>query len=139
MKTYNFLILLVVTLFVFNSCSSDNNAKNMSSTVAETESESETRGINATKGFRRFSVDNTFLELKDDYKLGKVFEASFEEGIMIKGKWEKEGDKLKLSSEKSGDGKGKVFLKEFTIIEHNDEVLKLVDSEGKKIEMSAEE
>jgi len=137
MKTANFLIIFVAVLFTFSSCSSDQNAQNISSSVSD--SQKETRGIAGTKNFgNRFtSIDNTYIVLKMD----NTFEASFEQDVVIKGKWvkENEGKKLKLSSEKSGDGKGKAFLKEFTVIEHTDDVLKLVDSEGKKIEMSSEE
>lgn len=137
MKTANFLIIFVAVLFAFSSCSSDKNAKNISSSISD--SQKETRGIAGTKNFgNKFtSIDNTYIVLKMD----NTFEASFEQDVVVKGKWvkENEGKKLKLSSEKSGDGKGKAFFKEFTVIEHTDDVLKLVDSDGKKIEMSSEE
>lgn len=137
MKTPNFLIILAAIVFAFSSCSSDNTSKNISSSLSD--SQKETRGIAGTKNFgnKFISIDNTYIVLKMD----NTFEASFEQDIVIKGKWvkENEGKKLKLSSEKSGDGKGKTFLKEFTVIEHSDDVLKLVDSDGKKIEMSSEE
>jgi hypothetical protein len=135
MKTTNFLILFAVILLAFSSCLNDNTAKNISSTVANTENE--TRGINATKSFGKFSVDNTYLDLKIDGS----FEASFEEGIIVNGKWSKEdnGKTLKLASEKSGDGKGKSFLKEFTILKFESDVIELVDRDGKKIKMTAEE
>jgi hypothetical protein len=137
MKTANFLILFVAVLFTFSSCSSDQNAQNISSSVSD--NQKETRGVAGTKNFgsRFTSTDNTYIVLK----LDNTFEASFEQDVVIKGKWvkENEGKKLKLSSEKSGDGKGKAFLKEFTVIEHSDVVLRLMDSEGKRIEMSSEE
>jgi hypothetical protein len=136
MKTPSLLILFVAVLFVFNSCSSDNSKQNISSSVSD--SKKETRGIAGAKGFgNKFSsVDNTYIILKID----GTFEASFKDSEIVKGKWVKEDDgkKLKLNSEKSGDGKGKSYIKEFTVIEHNDDVLKLIDSEGKNIEMTAE-
>jgi hypothetical protein len=136
MKTPSLLILFVAVLFVFNSCSSDDSKQNISSSVSD--SKKETRGIAGAKGFgNKFSsVDNTYIILKID----GTFEASFKDSEVEKGKWVKEDDgkKLKLNTEKSGDGKGKSYIKEFTVIEHNDDVLKLIDSEGKNIEMTAE-
>jgi hypothetical protein len=136
MKTSSLLFLFVAVLFVFSSCSSDNSKQNISSSVSD--SQKETRGIAGAQGFgNKFSsVDNTYIILKID----GTFEASFKDSEVEKGKWVKEDDgkKLKLNTEKSGDGKGKSYIKEFTVIEHNDDVLKLIDSEGKNIEMTAE-
>jgi hypothetical protein len=136
MKTSFLTLLIALVLFGFSSCSSDQSAKNISSSLSD--STKETRSPQGAKNFgtKFSSVDETYIVLSPDGS----FEASFEYENRIKGSWSKEdeGKTLKLSTEKSGDGKGKSYIKTFTVIEHSDEVLKLVDSKGKNIEMTAE-
>lgn len=135
MKTATLLVLFAVFLMAFSSCSSDQSAKNVSSSLSD--SSKETRSPQSAKNFgtKFSSVDETYIILSPD----GTFEASFEYENRIKGNWVKEdgGSTLTLSSEKSGDGKGKSYIKKFKIIEHSDDVLKLVDN-GKVIEMNAE-
>jgi hypothetical protein len=135
MKTPTLLILFVAILFAFSSCSSDKGSQNISSSVSD--SKKETRGVKGIKSFGKFSsLENTYIDLKID----GTFEASFENDEIIKGNWKEDSEAktLTLNTEKSSDGKGKSYIKVFTIIEKTSEKLKLVDSEGKKIEMSAE-
>jgi hypothetical protein len=136
MKTSFLITLIALVILGFSACSSDQTAKNISSSL--TDATKETRSPQAAKNFgiKFSSVDETYIILSPDGS----FEASFEYENRIKGNWvkEDEGKTLKLSTEKSGDGKGKSYIKTFTIIEHSDDVLKLVDSKGKNIEMKAE-
>jgi hypothetical protein len=135
MKTSTLLSIFAAAIFAFASCSGD---KNQQASETNSDVALETRGVQGTKGFgnKFMSEDNTYIVLK----LDGTFEASFQADDVVIGNWAKENDgkTLKLTGSKSNEGKGQTYSKEFTVLEHNDDIISLVDSEGKKIEMKSE-
>jgi hypothetical protein len=133
MKTRSKLFVLASMIFAVISCTTDKASK--SASIADVANE--TRSIKGTQGFgNKFMSDNTYIVLK----LDGSFEASFEADEVVIGNWTKENDgkTLKLTGGKSNEGKGQTFAKEFTVIEHTDDLISLVDAEGKKLELKSE-
>ncbi len=133
MKTRSLLFVFAAMIFAVISCTTDNASK----AATATDVALETRGVKGTQGYgNKFMSNNTYIVLK----LDGSFEASFEADEVVIGNWTKENDgkTLKLTGGKSNEGKGQTFAKEFTVIEHNDDLISLVDGEGKKLELKSE-
>ncbi len=95
----------------------------------------ETRGVKEY-GNKFSNENNVYLILK----LDGTFEGSFKGDEIMVGNWVKENDGkiLKLISVKSNEGKGVIYSKQFTILEHTDDLISLIDNEGKNLKLKSE-
>ena len=118
---YNFVILLF--LFVVQACTNPT-----STTVVSTDE------IRGTKSYGdKFINENGWII----FRLDGTWESQLD-GSLACGTWRRDGTKLYLSNIRSSDGKGKIYLREYNLIEWSDERLVMVDSEGERIEMDME-
>ncbi len=137
-----FLILLSLPL-LFAACSSSSVADKMPAAASANINTTSTRAADQAKAehiaavARNWSKDGAqFVNLK----LDGSFEASFEAGVTLVGKWTMSDDEktLTLQPEKALEGKSGNATMSFTIANIDDSALSLQDANGKTLDFSAQ-
>jgi len=140
MKKFLFLFSLPL---VFAACSSSSVADKMPAATANTVTSSPSRAADKAQAdriaavARNWSKDGAqFVNLKIDGS----FEASFEAGVTLVGKWTISDDEktLTLQPEQALEGKSGNDAMKFTIANIDDMMLSLQDASGKKLDFTAQ-
>lgn len=135
MKAYSILFIFALTLSMFSSCTSTSD-----NTQGDKTLKLETRSGNASlESFVTGKWKDNNSDRWVNLKIDGTFEAIFEEGHLISGKWELSEDKkhLKLVEDKGVEGKGRSFVQDFKVLELSDSVMKVEDGDGNVLEFAS--
>lgn len=134
MKIRSFLLALVALAFVAVSCTNNVTENTKKEITLDTRGAQEEKPSSHVTG--TWKNDNTRIDLKID----GTFEATFNGGTTIIGKWSLSNDEktLSLTEDTATEGKGHSFNKTYTVIELSDAVMRVEDADGNKLDLKAE-